>query len=86
LLERVSRAKAYYKNQKEIAYYRVSGGPIMVTLHSKMLISSTKPAEKPSTGFLQRSARKGQSEHRGESTPNRALLLRGDSQKKNGKP
>jgi len=53
----------------------------MVTLHSKMLLSSTKPAEKPSTGFLQRSAMKGQSEHRGESTPNRDLLLRGDSQK-----
>lgn len=28
----------------------------MVTLHSKILLSSTKPAEKPSTGFLQRSA------------------------------
>lgn len=27
----------------------------MVTLHSKTLLSSTKPAEKPSTGFLQRS-------------------------------
>ena len=28
----------------------------MVTLHSKISLSSTKPAEKPSTGFLQRSA------------------------------
>lgn len=28
----------------------------MVTLHSKMLVSSTKPAENPSTGCLQRSA------------------------------
>lgn len=32
----------------------------MVTLHSKMLVSSTKPAENPSTGFLQRSATKGE--------------------------
>lgn len=30
----------------------------MVTLHSKILLSSTKPAEKPSTGCLQRSAKK----------------------------
>lgn len=27
----------------------------MVTLHSNMLLSSTNPAEKPSTGFLLRS-------------------------------
>lgn len=27
----------------------------MVTLHSNKLVSSTKPAENPSTGFLQRS-------------------------------
>lgn len=38
-------------------YYKVSGGPIMVTLHSNTLLSSTNPAENPSTGFLQRSAR-----------------------------
>lgn len=30
----------------------------MVTLHSKMLVSSTKPAENPSTGCLQRSEMK----------------------------
>lgn len=30
----------------------------MVTLHSNKLVSSTKPAENPSTGFLQRSANK----------------------------
>ena len=30
----------------------------MVTLHSNKLLSSTKPAENPSTGCLQRSARK----------------------------
>lgn len=37
-------------------HYRVSGGPIMVTAHSKMFESSTRPAEKPSTGFLVKSA------------------------------
>lgn len=36
-------------------HYNVSGGPIIVTLHSKRLLSSTRPAENPSTGFLQRS-------------------------------
>lgn len=30
----------------------------MVTLHSNILVSSTRPAENPSTGFLQRSAYK----------------------------
>lgn len=41
-------------------HYKVSGGPIIVTLHSNKLFSSTKPAENPSTGFLQRSASKKQ--------------------------
>lgn len=31
-------------------YYNVSGGPIIVTCHSKRFESSTRPAEKPSTG------------------------------------
>lgn len=31
-----------------------------MTLHSKILFSSTRPAENPSTGFLQRSTRKPQ--------------------------
>ena len=35
----------------------VSGGPMMVTCHSKMLASSTNPAENPSTGFLLKSGR-----------------------------
>lgn len=42
-------------NEKN-THYRVSGGPIMVTLHSKRLVSSSKPAENPSTGCLHRSA------------------------------
>jgi hypothetical protein len=37
-------------------HYSVSGGPMMVTAHSKMLESSTSPAEKPSTGCLVSSA------------------------------
>lgn len=37
-------------------YYRVSGGPMMVTCHSNTLLSSTSPAENPSTGFFARSA------------------------------
>lgn len=36
-------------------HYSVSGGPMTVTLHSKMLLSSTSPAENPSTGFFVRS-------------------------------
>jgi hypothetical protein len=37
-------------------HYRVSGGPMMVTCHSNTLLSSTSPAENPSTGCLARSA------------------------------
>ena len=37
-------------------HYSVSGGPMIVTLHSKMFESSTSPAENPSTGFFMRSA------------------------------
>lgn len=37
-------------------YYRVSGGPMIVTCHSNRFESSTSPAEKPSTGFFARSA------------------------------
>lgn len=44
-----------YSTQGGITHYRVSGGPMMVTLHSKTLLSSTNPAEKPSTGFFIRS-------------------------------
>lgn len=39
-----------------LTHYRVSGGPMMVTCHSKTLLSSTSPAENPSTGCLARSA------------------------------
>lgn len=38
-------------------HYKVSGGPIIETLHSNTSLSSTKPAENPSTGFLQRSGK-----------------------------
>jgi hypothetical protein len=38
--------------RKKETNYRVSGGPMIVTLHWKTLLSSTKPAEKPSTGFF----------------------------------
>lgn len=42
------------KGQKYIeTYYNVSGGPMIVTFHSNTLQSSTRPAEKPSTGFLE---------------------------------
>lgn len=34
----------------------VSGGPLRMTCHSKGLLSSTKPAEKPESVFLFRSA------------------------------
>lgn len=33
-------------------YYNVSGGPIISTSHLYMSLSSIRPAEKPSTGFL----------------------------------
>lgn len=51
--------------------------PKMVISHSKMLSSSTKPAENPSTGFLRRAGRQGKiapgqflssSTHRGSSS------------------
>lgn len=38
-------------------YYSVSGGPIMSTSHLYISLSSIKPAEKPSTGFLFNSAK-----------------------------
>jgi hypothetical protein len=38
-------------------HYKVSGGPIILTLHSNTLVSSIKPAENPSTGFLHRSTK-----------------------------
>lgn len=43
------------KKDHRNTHYSVSGGPMMVTLHSKMFESSTSPAENPSTGFLVRS-------------------------------
>lgn len=43
------------KPEASIAYYSVSGGPIIVTCHSKRLESSTRPAENPSTGCFMRS-------------------------------
>lgn len=39
------------------AHYAVSGGPMIMTSHSKTLASSLRPAEKPSTGCLFNSAR-----------------------------
>ena len=33
------------------SYYKVSGGPITVTAHSKIFVSSTRPALNPSTGL-----------------------------------
>jgi hypothetical protein len=42
-------------NREKETHYKVSGGPIIETLHLKTLFSSTRPAEKPSTGFLHRS-------------------------------
>jgi hypothetical protein len=44
------------RNVGNRTHYRVSGGPMMVTCHSNTLLSSTSPAEKPSTGFFERSA------------------------------
>jgi hypothetical protein len=38
----------------DLTHYRVSGGPMMVTCHSKTLLSSTSPAENPSTGCFER--------------------------------
>lgn len=35
-----------------IAYYSVSGGPIIKTSQRNISFSSIKPAENPSTGFL----------------------------------
>lgn len=42
----------YYKINKLVSYYNVSGGPIMSTSHWYMSLSSMRPAENPSTGFL----------------------------------
>lgn len=44
----------YYIINKTIwfTYYNVSGGPIMSTSHWYMSLSSMRPAENPSTGFL----------------------------------
>lgn len=44
----------YYITNKTIwfTYYNVSGGPIMSTSHWYMSLSSMRPAENPSTGFL----------------------------------
>ncbi len=33
-------------------HYRVSGGPMTITSHLYTSLSSTRPAENPSTGFL----------------------------------
>ena len=41
---------------RKMTYQRVSGGPMIVTFHSNMFESSTRPAEKPSTGLLDKSA------------------------------
>ena len=38
------------------AHYAVSGGPMIMTSHTKTLPSSLRPAENPSTGFLFSSA------------------------------
>ena len=40
---------------RDRTHYGVSGGPMMRMPHSKGLESSTRPAEKPSIGFLLRS-------------------------------
>lgn len=48
----------------------------MVTFHSKMLLSSTRPAEKPSTGFFARSEQKNRKRKKVVSrkkTPNQKL-------------
>lgn len=42
----------YHKINKLVSYYNVSGGPIMSTSHWYMSLSSMRPAENPSTGFL----------------------------------
>lgn len=47
----------YRQNEKTLyvvqsTYYKVSGGPMINTSHLWMSLSSTKPAENPSTGFL----------------------------------
>ena len=54
----IHRDKAWKlaRNGENRTHYRVSGGPMMVTCHSKTLLSSTSPAENPSTGFFARSA------------------------------
>lgn len=53
----VSLARSPERQQKKHkkTHYRVSGGPMTVICHSNRLESSTRPAEKPSTGFLVRS-------------------------------
>lgn len=55
-LANAARSGCRQLSQPRATHYRVSGGPIMVTAHSKMFESSTRPAEKPSTGFLVKSA------------------------------
>lgn len=54
----IHRDKAWKRprNGENRTHYRVSGGPMMVACHSKTLLSSTSPAENPSTGCLARSA------------------------------
>lgn len=44
-----------------------------MTLHSKMLVSSTKPAENPSTGFLQRSASKREIDQKTAENPRKEI-------------
>lgn len=59
---KISTEKKKRKTRREVnkTHYKVSGGPIIETLHWKTLVSSTSPAEKPSTGFLHRSERSHQ--------------------------
>ena len=57
-LQRVRRcapAAQQHAQRASGTHYSVSGGPMMVTCHSNRLLSSTRPAEKPSTGFFIRS-------------------------------
>ena len=49
------KAWKHASNGEDLTHYRVLGGPMMVTCHSKTLLSSTSPAENPSTRCFARS-------------------------------
>lgn len=52
--EQNNKTLCLHNGQKRVnfTYYKVSGGPMINTSHLWMSLSSTRPAENPSTGFL----------------------------------